>query len=237
MDEFLTNLKEHKYLIVLFLILFITVCGSFVFTYFYVRYEFSNNEIVNNFEDNTFVDLEEEPQKIVVEIKGQVNVPGVYEVNTNKRVNDVIELADGLTENADVSVNNLSKKVEDEMIIMIYSKDEVKDFTKTKEYEDLKLQECVARCMSDVNACIQKDNIDSASNASKDDKTLKNGSLVSLNKATLEQLLTLPGIGEAKAKAIIEYRKTKAFQSVEDVKNVSGIGESLYAQIKNYITT
>lgn len=237
MEKIFDYFKENKIVVFVFIMLLIMVGGSFVFTYYYVKYEISSGNSNEVLEDDLFEDNEEEIlKKVVVEIKGEVNSPGVYEVNSDKRINDVISLADGLTKNADVSVNNLSKKVEDEMIIIIYSKDEVKDFTKTKELEDLRMEECVKRCMSDKNACLNQNNIDSASNTSEDDKTSQNGSLVSINKATLDELLTIPGIGEAKAKAIIEYRKKQVFKDISDIKNVSGIGESIYAQIKDYIT-
>ena len=60
--------------------------------------------------------------------------------------------------------------------------------------------------------------------------------LISLNKGSLDELMTIPGIGEQKAKQIIEYRNSNAFTSIEDIKNVSGIGESLFEKIKDYIT-
>ena len=67
-----------------------------------------------------------------VDIKGQVVNPGIYSLSINSRVIDVIEKAGGLTENADTTVINLSKKISDEMVIIIYSYEEVKEFGKTK---------------------------------------------------------------------------------------------------------
>ena len=61
--------------------------------------------------------------------------------------------------------------------------------------------------------------------------------IVSLNSATIEEIQSLPGIGESKAKAIIKYRDENGlFQNVEDIKNVSGIGDSLFEKIKDYIS-
>jgi len=61
---------------------------------------------------------------------------------------------------------------------------------------------------------------------------------VNINTATIEELQTINGIGESKAKSIIEYRKTNGkFKSIEDIKNVEGIGDKLYETIKIYITT
>ena len=61
-------------------------------------------------------------------------------------------------------------------------------------------------------------------------------SLININKASLEELITLPGIGTVKANAIITYRESTPFQTKEDIKNVSGISDVLYEQIKDYIT-
>ena len=147
-------------------------------------------------------------------------------MSISSRVIDVINKAGGLTEHADTSVLNLSKKVIDEMVIIVYSKDEVKDFKKTKELEQ-QVQ----------NNCIQKDE-----NALKNDACITNqetlqSTKISINNATIEQLMTLPGIGESKAKEIIDYRTTNGpFTSIEDLKNIPGIGESIFAKIKENIT-
>lgn len=161
-----------------------------------------------------------------VDIKGEILTPGIYTLKSNSRVIDVIEMSGGLTENADTSVINLSKKITDEMVIIIYSKSEVKDFEKTKEKEKA-VQE----------KCIKKDD-----NALKNDAcitdSVKTSGKVSINSATKEELMTLTGIGEAKAEDIIKYREENGpFKTIEDIKNVSGIGDSLFAKIKENITT
>ena len=58
---------------------------------------------------------------------------------------------------------------------------------------------------------------------------------VSLNTATEQELQTLPGIGPAMASRIIEYRKTKSFTSLEEIKEVKGIGDKMYEKIKDRI--
>jgi len=238
MEQFLEKLKENKLFLGGFIALLLIIILSNVFTFFYLKYEFEKDsdldEVDTFLEEETLV--QEDITKVTVEIKGEVKKPGVYEVNSNKRVNDVISLAEGLTKNADTSVNNLSKKVADEMIIIIYSKDEVKSWTKTKEKEDLLFESCVNTCMSNNNSCLTKEDIES--NTEKDEETKeKVNKLVSINKASLDELMTLPGIGESKAKAIISYREKTKFTSIEDLKKVTGIGENLYAQVKDFITT
>lgn len=163
-------------------------------------------------------------EKIQVDIKGQINYPGIYKVDSNLRVMDVIKLAGDLTENADTSVINLSKKVTDEMVIIVYSKDEVADFKKTKEIEKQVEERCIQK---DENSLVN----DACINCS-----VSNGK-VNINTASLDELKNLTGIGEKKAKDIISYReKNGNFNTIEDIMKVSGIGEASFAQIKEDIT-
>ena len=164
--------------------------------------------------------------KIKVDIKGSVKHEGVYELDSNKRVVDAIELAGGATSKADLSVTNLSKKLKDEMVIIIYTKEEVKNFIKVKEEEALKNTQCISKTPVN-NSCIEE-NVDVG---------IDKKSKISINTATLEELLTLSGIGEAKAKSIIEYReKNGAFTSLEDLTKVDGIGQALFDKIKENIS-
>ena len=78
---------------------------------------------------------EKEEIKYMVDIKGEVVAPGTYELKNTSRVIDVIKIAGGLTENADTTVINLSKRIEDEMVIIIYSKWQVENWKETKEQE------------------------------------------------------------------------------------------------------
>lgn len=163
-----------------------------------------------------------------VDIKGQVANPGIYSLKANSRVIDVIEKAGGLTENADTSVINLSKKISDEMVIIIYSHEEVNEFGKTKEIEKQVLMECKNNEIYSLenNACIEIDNTNNISGK------------ININTASKEELMTLTGIGESKANDIIKYRETNGpFKSIEDLTKVNGIGESTLANIKENITT
>ncbi|MBR4351217.1 MAG: helix-hairpin-helix domain-containing protein [Bacilli bacterium] len=166
-----------------------------------------------------------------VDIKGAINNPGVYEIECNKRVIDVINLAGGLTDNADTTILNLSKKVKDEMYIIIYTNDQIKEYKEKSlpSKEIIKKVEEKIICPDNSNDACEK------SNASKEE--VKVTGKVNINTATKEELMTLIGIGESKADKIIEYRKSNIFNSIEDIKNVSGIGESIYTKIKDNITT
>ena len=164
----------------------------------------------------------------LVDIKGEVNVPGIYELEENSRVIDVINKAGGLTGNANTTVINLSKKITDEMVIIIYSNAQVEDFSKTKEIENQIIDKCK---QSEENTVINDSCID------KNESTRDIGNeKVNINTAGIEELTLLPGIGESKAKNIIEYRSSNPFNKIEDIINVPGIGENLFAQIKEFIT-
>lgn len=162
-----------------------------------------------------------------VDIKGEVNNPGIYTMSSSSRVIDCIEKAGGLTTNANTTIINLSKKISDEMVIIIYSNAEVEKFKETKKQEEQVQDYCRQKDENSLknDACISNDN--------------KSGTtLVSINSGSVEELSKLPGIGEAKAKKIIEYRDQNGlFKTIEDIKNVPGIGENIFAQIKDYITT
>jgi len=160
-----------------------------------------------------------------VDIKGAINNPGIYSLKEGKRVIDVIESAGGLTANADTSVINLSKKISDEMVIIIYTKEEVESFKEVKEQESIIQEKCHQKEENALtnDACITD--------------TEKSTTKVSINKATLEELMTINGIGETKAKEIITYREQNGpFQAIEDLTKVPGIGENTLAKIKEDIT-
>ena len=111
------------------------------------------------------------------------------------------------------------------MVIIVYSNAEVAEFKKTKELEK-QVQD----------SCIQK-NEDSLKNDACIDDDSSNTSLISINTATEDELSSLSGIGPSKAKQIVEYRTTNGpFKTIEDIKQVPGIGDSIFAQIKDYIT-
>lgn len=216
----------------IFLILFgISIILIGVIFILYENNENKNEEIVDIFKDEEVVEdntesideennVMEEINKVVVDIKGMVASPGVYEVDSSARVNDVIKLAGGLKEGADTSVINLAKIVSDEMTIIIYSSEEI-----LQKYKD---EVCICNCPEITNdACINDSNVNNS----------EHNKLVNINTASKEQLMTITGIGESKADTIIKYREENGnFKSIEDIQNVSGIGVSLFEKIKDYIT-
>ena len=139
-------------------------------------------------------------------------------------------LAGGLTKEADTSLINLAKKVTDEMVIIVYTKEEVKNSNLVNTVIKVVEKECVCPNIEN-DGCLNTEIQDNITNK-------EDGKLININTATKEELLTISGIGESKANNIIKYRETNGkFNSIEDIKNVDGIGDNLYETIKIYITT
>ena len=145
------------------------------------------------------------PTTVMVDIKGQVAKPGVYELPADSRTTDAIEAAGGFLEAAEPKAINLAMKVADEMVIYV---------PKAGEEMDLPTAQPGA----------------SGAGGAKE-------ALVNLNTATDAELMTLPGIGPAKAAAIIAYRTDSGnFQKIEDLTNVTGIGDKTFEKLKDSIT-
>lgn len=164
----------------------------------------------------------EEIDEYYVDIKGAVKKPGVYKVPSGSIVNDVIKLAGGLKSNAYTSNINLSQVTTKEMVIYIYTNNEIKKLSTTVTSDT----KCTTNVI-EVNNCVS---------TTTKVNTETNSNKVNINTAAKEELMTLSGIGESKAIAIIKYREENKFISVEDLKNVSGIGDALYDSIKDNIT-
>lgn len=184
-----------------------------------------------------------------IDIKGAVKKPGVYEIECSKNINDALFLAGGKTKSAYTNNINLSKKVSDEMVIYVYTAKEIKTKkvnekveTTVCKNETIYIDTCLDKNSSVVeNGISNENNFDSNkreetidSNLNKEDEKPKS---ISLNSATKEELMTLSGIGESKALNIISYRETNnGFKNIEELKNVSGIGDSIFEKIKDNIT-
>lgn len=203
---------KNKLLIILILLIIITIASLYN-----PKSVKAEESIINNY----FVD-----------IKGEINNPGVYEVEKDKRIIDVINMAGGLTDKADTSILNLSKKVKDEMYIIVYSNDQIKEYKQKllPSKEIIKKIEEKIICPDNSNDACEK-----SSTSNKEDTLVKGK--ININNASKEELMSLPGIGESKADKIIEYRQNNKFNSIEDIKNISGIGDSIFEKIKDNITT
>ena len=205
---------------------------TFILVFFVLNINNTKEEIIEveqpleNITQQAEKDIE---STIKIDIKGAVNNPGVYELKKNSRVNDAIAISGGLKDNADTSTINLSKNLTDEMVIVIYTKEEIKEMLKGSTSIKYIEKECICPKLEN-DACI-----DNIIDNTKDDSS--NDGKISLNKATIEQLMTLSGIGQIKAEAIISYReKNGGFKAIEELMEVDGIGESTYNKIKNQLT-
>lgn len=221
------DIKKYKYLIVsvlgvLILILVLSISNLSKEEVDVVL----ENEVVEEVEKEEIVEIID---KIKIDIKGAVLNPGVYELEQNSRVSDAISISGGLIDTADTSTINLSKLLKDEMVIIIYTKDEIKEMRKGNTVVKYIEKECVCPKLEN-DACIE-DKV--TNNETKENVSGK----VSLNNATIDELMTLSGIGESKAKLIIEYREQNGgFKSIDEITNVKGIGQSTYEKIKDNLT-
>ena len=214
---------KYKYFILLGLIVLVLI---FIFN----DDESNEDEIVLEKQDIESTVVAEET-KVKVDIKGAVNNPGVYELDKNSRVSDVINLSGGLTEEADTSVINLSKNVSDEMVIIIYTKDEIKKMQEGETSIKYIEKECICPKLEN-DACIEEFDDEEKTNIENNQSNK-----ISLNNATISQLMELSGIGQTKAEAIIEYRQNNGgFKTIEEIMQVDGIGQATYDKIKDQLT-
>ncbi len=204
--------------------------------------------------------LEEIEEKTInVDIKGSIVNPGVYNLKDGSIIRDVIELAGGVKDGVSLRYINLSRKLKDQMVIFIYTDKEINKLKKN-EYTTKNVEKEICECpIENIVSCegasvieYKEDNKIDDSNITKDKEIIEakkeetittnneeesKTNLISINKATKEELMSLPGIGESKALTIIKYREENgSFASIEDIKNVNGIGDSLFDKIKDYIT-
>ncbi|WP_204557095.1 helix-hairpin-helix domain-containing protein [Bacillus ectoiniformans] len=152
----------------------------------------------------------QEPAVLMIDVKGAVAVPGIYTLKSGERVNDAIAKAGGFHQEADTKSINLAQKLADEMVIYIP-----------------KLGEEPSPIALAPPAMTPAAGSEAASPGGSGE------SMININTATLDQLQELPGIGESKAQAIIDFRETSgAFTKPEDLKNVSGIGDKTYEKLQ-----
>ena len=162
----------------------------------------------NNIENNIEYKNKENTisKNVTIYVSGEVNNPGIVTIESDKRLYDAVEKLGGVTENADLNRINLALKLNDEEHYIIPKIGE----------ENI------------ISQDISVNNIDTIKN----EQTSK----ININTATIEELDNLPGVGEATANKILNYRQENGmFKSIEEIKNVNGIGEKKYIDIKDKI--
>ncbi|MCB6406846.1 MULTISPECIES: helix-hairpin-helix domain-containing protein [Streptococcus] len=157
---------------------------------------------------NEISQAETEDQLVTVDVKGAVKKPGVYQLQSNSRVHDALEKAGGLTDEADLKSVNQAQKLSDEAVVYVAK---------------------VGENAVDVTTSAPA----SATSGTGQAKS----ALVNLNTATEADFQTISGIGQKRAQDIIAYREANGrFKSVDDLKNVSGIGAKTLEKLKEYVT-
>ena len=200
------NIKSYKQILIICGLIGAIIIGACIYFYLNKNEDYSYLEVLNEEIQVTDV-IEDEKKEIVVHITGEVVNEGIVKLVEGSRVVDAIESAGGATKEANLSKINLAYLLEDGTKLYIPNINDEED----KEY-------------------ISNSSINSETGNSK--KTLK----VNINTAKSEELQKLPGIGEAMASRIITYRKENGkFNKIEDLKNVSGIGDTKFNNIKSYI--
>lgn len=218
-------LEENKKKILIVGVICVTIVIGVAIYFFmqseeeeFINFEDFENNVgnVENIENVVQDEIVEELEKIVVHISGQVANPGVISLDEGSRLIDAINLSGGLTSKADISKVNLAYILEDAQKIYIPS------------IED-----------KDETMYISEDsgNTGVVTSGNGQTSTKKEEELmVNINTANEEQLEQLPGIGTSIATRIVNYRKENGkFNNIEDIKNVSGIGDAKFNKIKDNI--
>ena len=230
----------NTFLISFVILLIIIQYGLFVYFYYVKSFKSENvsqvQESVETFDEEP--NDNDKLSEFYVEIKGAVNSPGVFKVTSDNIINDVINRAGGLKNNAYTKNINLSKNVSKEMVIYVYTNYEYSLLnTKEETYECNCLKQDISVCTDKGASIITSDEDKPEEHFNSNSKSETENNKVNINTSTKEVLKSLSGIGDAKAQNIIDYRnKNGLFKSIEDLKNVTGISEKLFEQIKEFIT-
>lgn len=199
-------MKNFEKSIFLGVIMLIIIGGIIYYNYYK---ENDNAEILEEVYIENTGKIEDTEEKIIIHITGEVKNQGIIKINSNSRLIDAIEAAGGLTENADISKINLAYVVSDGQKIYIPNVNDL-----IEEYIDSEAGEGII--VEDINSSKK--------------------TLININTATQTELETLTGIGASTALKIINYRNENGkFKNIEEIKNVSGIGDAKYEAIKDNI--
>ncbi|WP_318245203.1 helix-hairpin-helix domain-containing protein [Solibacillus faecavium] len=201
----------------------ITIFGSVlavIVVYFFFIQDSSNSATIETIDQMAMAtigstpnipetELEDTPQTIIVDVKGAVKYPGVYTLSEEQRIVDAIEAAGGYTDDANPILINHAQKLQDEMVVYIPNSSE--------------------DALEEMELLLQMTETNSTSSGNSSGK-------ININKATESELTQLPGVGPSKASAIIQHRSEHGnFQKVDDLKQVTGIGDKTFEQLKDLI--
>lgn len=171
--------------------------------------------------ENAAGDSEREEAVIYVHVCGEVKIPGVYEMPAGSRVYEAVEMAGGCTENGAADYLNMAQEVTDGMKIQVPDREEARRL--------LESQPGLGAGISGGASGV--------SGQAAGDMQAGGQAKVNINTASEEELMTLTGIGEARAGDIIRYREEHGgFKRIEDIMKVSGIKEAAFQKIKDSIT-
>ena len=201
------------------------IIAAIIIGYYYIN---STKEVYNNYtelgniveeeniEENETKTNEIIEEEIIVHLAGAVEKNGIVKLKPNARIVDAIEAAGGLADGADLTEVNLAYTVQDGQKIYIPS------------VEEKNTKEIINKIITEGGGNVIVGSIEENS---------KSTGKININKATATELMNIPGVGEVTAAKIIEYRETQGtFKTIEDIKNVSGIGDAKFNAMKEYIT-
>ncbi len=220
------NLKQKIIIIAIPFIMIITIAS------YAIMNTIRNNENEeNNFEELEYSNLDNEIDKnedsneliekhIIVYVAGEVNHEGLVDLIEGERISDAITKAGGLKENANISEINMAYQMQDGEKLFIPSK------IKEGETEENKIEEKTYITKANGEGIVSR-------NPSKSNTSSKK---ININTASKDELMKISGVGESTANKIISYRENKKFNSIEEIKNIPGIGDSKYESMKEEIT-
>ncbi|MDO5555963.1 MAG: helix-hairpin-helix domain-containing protein [Clostridia bacterium] len=210
------NLSNKQKIVLIIIGILVILFIAFYITKKTNNYNYDELEVIEE-ENNSIQEKEEQiiEEEIIVHITGEVENEGIIKINKNSRIADAIERAGGTTEYADLSKINLAYVIKDGQKIYIPN---------INDKETQETQETMEQYITE----------EAGDNIVIEDKKIEEK--VNINTASQTELETLSGIGPSTALKIINYRQENGeFKTIEDIKNVSGIGEAKFENIKNNI--
>lgn len=209
--------KKQKIILIIVVIFILLFIGGYIISKanktVYTELETDSNEFESHIIESETNDerRELEDKEIIIHVTGAVKKQGIVKIKEGSRISDVIDIAGGINDKADLSKINLAYIVQDGQKIYVPSMDDKED---------------VDTIMEDAGVNVIKDGVNSSNKEGK----------ININKASQTELETLSGVGTSTALKIINYRNENGdFKTIDDIKNVPGIGEAKFENIKNDI--